>query len=102
MSDPPRDRRTSPDAGGRRPPHDPHAASEPDAAPEPSAPKPRGDRRASPATAGALLLGTTLLCAGVGFALGAAVGLPVPFGLLGFFAGLALGFVVVYSRFKDI
>lgn len=92
MSDPPRDRRTPTDAGDRQPSH------EPPATPEPRASK----RRASPAAAGALLVATTLLCAGAGFALGAAVGLPVPFGLLGFFAGLALGFVVVYSRFKDI
>jgi hypothetical protein len=54
------------------------------------------------AVAGSLLVGTIVLCAAVGFGLGAAVGAPVVLGLVGLFAGLVAGFVVVYARFKDL
>ncbi len=41
--------------------------------------------------------------AGVTLVAGAVlVGLPVPFALTGLFAGLAVGFARVHSRFKDI
>ena len=61
---------------------------------EPRGPDPKG--------AGVTLVATIVLCAGVGLAIGALVGLPVPFALAGFFAGLAVGLALVYSRFKDI
>jgi hypothetical protein len=48
------------------------------------------------------LVATVLLCGAAGLGVGALVGLPVPFALAGFFAGLAVGFALVYSRFKDI
>jgi hypothetical protein len=65
-------------------------------APLPPKPPMRG------AIAGSLLLGTIVLCAVIGFGLGALVGMPVPLGMLGFFAGLVAGFVVVHSRFRDL
>ena len=52
--------------------------------------------------AGTLLIATILVCMGVGVGIGALVGAVVPLGLLGLFAGLGLGFALVYSRFKDL
>jgi hypothetical protein len=63
-----------------------------------AAPPPRADA----VTAGALLVGTMVACAGAGFALGSLVGLAVPAGLLGLFAGVVVGFSLVYARFKRI
>jgi 4-hydroxybenzoate polyprenyltransferase len=54
------------------------------------------------AVAGSLLLATIVLCAAIGFGIGAVVGAPVPLGLTGLFAGLVAGFAVVYTRFKDL
>jgi hypothetical protein len=54
------------------------------------------------AVAGGLLVASILLCGGAGFGLGAVVGAPVLLGLLGIFVGLAVGFVVVHSRFRDL
>jgi len=54
------------------------------------------------AVAGSLLVATIVLCAAVGFGLGAIVGAPVPLGLLGLFCGVVLGIVVVIRRFGDI
>jgi hypothetical protein len=54
------------------------------------------------ALAGLMLVVTLALCAGGGLALGALVGIPVPFFLVGLFVGLAVGFALVYARFKDI
>jgi hypothetical protein len=54
------------------------------------------------ATAGALLIGTIVLCAGIGLGLGAIVGAPVPLAIAGGAVGVAGGFRVVYGRFKDI
>ena len=59
-------------------------------------------RRTDPATAGALLVASVLLCGGAGLGVGALAGAAVPLGLAGFFAGLVVGFVVVHSRFRDI
>jgi hypothetical protein len=69
-----------------------------DSSPQPSERKPlnRG------AAAGMLGISTLLLCAAVGFGVGAAVGAAVPFGLAGVFIGFAAGFAVVYLRFKDL
>jgi F0F1-type ATP synthase assembly protein I len=54
------------------------------------------------AVAGSLLVGTILLGAAVGFGVGALVGATVPLGLVGLFAGLVAGFVVVHARFRDL
>lgn len=59
-------------------------------------------RRTNPAAAGALIVAAIVLCGLIGLGLGALVGIPVPFALVGVFAGLAAGFALVYSRFKDI
>jgi len=53
-------------------------------------------------SAGGLLIGSMLACAAVGFGLGSLLGLAVPFGLAGLFAGLFLGFALVYARFRRI
>ena len=52
------------------------------------------------AGAGALLLTTNLLCAGVGAGLGALVKLTVPLMLVGFGVGFFLGIYVVIKRFS--
>jgi hypothetical protein len=63
----------------------------------------RSDRpRASPAGAGALLIGTILTCAAVGLGIGVLVGAPALVALLGGFIGVGVGFRVVYDRFKDL
>jgi hypothetical protein len=54
------------------------------------------------AVAGSLLVATIVLCAAVGFGLGALVGATVPLGLVGLFCGVALGIVLVIRRFGDI
>ena len=54
------------------------------------------------AVAGSLLVATIVLGAGIGFGLGALVGATVPLGLVGLFAGVALGIVLVIRRFGDI
>jgi hypothetical protein len=40
--------------------------------------------------------------AAIGFALGSLLGLAVPLGLVGLFAGLVVGFLGVYSRYRRI
>lgn len=74
---------------------------------DPSRPRSRrppapGDRRPNPATAGTLLVAAIVGLGLLGLGIGALVGLPVPFTFAGLFAGAAVGFAVVYSRFKDI
>lgn len=54
------------------------------------------------AVAGALLVATIIGCAAVGFGVGALIGAAVPLGLLGMFAGVAAGMVLVHQRFRDI
>jgi hypothetical protein len=61
-----------------------------------------GSQGASPAGAGALLIGTMLACAAAGLGLGLLVGVPVPFALAGGFVGVGLGIWVVYDRFRDL
>jgi hypothetical protein len=58
--------------------------------------------RADAAAAGGLLLGTMVTCAAAGFGLGSLVGLAVPAGLLGLFAGVVVGFALVYARFRRV
>jgi hypothetical protein len=54
------------------------------------------------AVAGSLLVATIVLCAGIGFGVGALIGATVPLGLVGLFAGVALGIVLVIRRFGDL
>ena len=54
------------------------------------------------AAAGIMLLLTIVICAGLGGGIGAAVGAPVPLAVGGGFLGLFLGFLLVYSRYKQI
>jgi F0F1-type ATP synthase assembly protein I len=54
------------------------------------------------AVAGSLLVATIVLCAAIGFGLGALVGATVPLGLVGLFAGVGLGMVLVIRRFGDL
>jgi hypothetical protein len=54
------------------------------------------------AGAGALLIAAIVACAGLGLALGALVGIPVPLAIVGGAVGVVVGFRVVYARFKDI
>lgn len=62
----------------------------------------RPPRGPSPVVAGSLLVATLLLCAAIGFGLGALVGAPVPLGILGLFVGFAAGIAVVIERFRDV
>jgi hypothetical protein len=41
-------------------------------------------------------------CAAAGYGLGSLVGLAVPLGLLGLFAGVIVGLAVVHARFRRI
>jgi Putative F0F1-ATPase subunit Ca2+/Mg2+ transporter len=58
--------------------------------------------RVDAATAGFTLIASMLTCAAVGFGVGSLLGLAVPFGLTGLFAGLVVGFFLVYSRYRRI
>ena len=62
----------------------------------------RPPTRADAATAGFTLIGAMLACAAAGFGLGSLLGLAVPLGLVGLFAGLGVGFFLVYSRYRRI
>ena len=63
----------------------------------------RSDRQgASPAGAGALLIGTILACAAVGLGIGVLVGAPALVALVGGFAGVGVGFWLVHDRFRDL
>jgi hypothetical protein len=54
------------------------------------------------ASAGALVIACLIVCAAAGYGLGSLVGLAVPLGLGGLFAGLVLGFRLVYARYRRI
>jgi hypothetical protein len=56
----------------------------------------------SPAAAGSLIVATIVVCAGLGFGLGALIGLAVPLGIAGLFAGVVGGVALVITRFRDI
>jgi hypothetical protein len=56
----------------------------------------------SPAAAGSLVVATIVACAGLGFGLGALIGLAVPLGIAGLFAGGVGGVALVITRFRDI
>jgi hypothetical protein len=57
---------------------------------------------ANPAGAGALLIGSILVCAAIGLGIGALVGAPALLALVGGFVGIGVGFSVVYRKFKDL
>lgn len=54
------------------------------------------------AGAGLTLVVTMVIGGAAGLGLGALAGAPVPFLLVGLFAGLGAGFALVYTRFKDL
>ena len=54
------------------------------------------------AVAGMLLVAAILLCSAIGLGIGELVGAPAPLAVIGVFVGFALGFRLVYQRFKDI
>ena len=54
------------------------------------------------AMAGIMLVVIVAICSGIGFAIGALLGIAVPLGLAGIFIGFGLGLRYVYTRFKDI
>ena len=65
-------------------------------------PKTARPARPSGATAGFLLLGTVLLCVGIGAGLGTLIGAVTPLVILGTFAGFGAGFAIVYSRYRTL
>jgi hypothetical protein len=58
--------------------------------------------RADAATAGLSVVAAMIAGAAAGYGLGSLVGLAVPLGLIGLFAGLAGGFALVYARFRRL
>ena len=48
------------------------------------------------------MIGSIVGCAAVGYGIGLLVGIAVPLGLGGFFAGLVVGFAVVHARFRRV
>ncbi|MBX5469156.1 MAG: AtpZ/AtpI family protein [Thermoleophilaceae bacterium] len=54
------------------------------------------------AGAGILLVTTIVVCAAIGYGLGALVGVPGVLAGVGGFLGIVAGFALVYSRFKDL
>jgi len=58
--------------------------------------------RTDAATAGISLVATMVALAAAGYGVGSLVGLEVPLGLLGLFAGVVVGLALVYVRFKDL
>lgn len=58
--------------------------------------------RVDAATAGVSLIAAIVVGAAAGYGLGSLVGLAVPFGLAGLFAGLVGGFALVYARFRRL
>jgi hypothetical protein len=58
--------------------------------------------RADAAAAGALMIGAIVGCAAAGFGIGSLVGIAIPLGLVGFFGGLVVGFLLVHARFRGI
>jgi hypothetical protein len=49
-----------------------------------------------------MVIGAMLVCAAAGFGLGSLLGAAVPLGLVGLFAGLVVGFFLVYSRYRRL
>jgi hypothetical protein len=59
-------------------------------------------RRADAAIAGTTVVAAMVFLAAVGYGVGSLVGLAVPFGLGGLFAGVVAGLTVVHARFRRI
>jgi hypothetical protein len=57
---------------------------------------------ADAAAAGATVIASLVLFAVAGYGIGSLVGLAVPLGLAGLFAGLVVGMALVYARFRRI
>ena len=57
---------------------------------------------ADAAAAGFMLIAAILICGGAAFGIGSLLGLGVPFGLVGLFAGLVVGFLLVHARYRRI
>ena len=57
---------------------------------------------ADAAAAGFMMIGAMLACAAVGFGLGSLFGAAAPLALVGLFAGLVVGFLLVYSRYRRL
>lgn len=64
--------------------------------------RPSGRIRTDAASAGAYLIGGAVVGALAGLGVGTLLGVPELLAVLGGGAGLAVGFWLVYSRFKDI
>jgi hypothetical protein len=64
--------------------------------------RPRRPGGTSPVVAGSLILASIIFCAGIGFGAGALIGVPVPLGIAGLFAGVAVGIALVITRFRDL
>jgi hypothetical protein len=64
--------------------------------------RPRRPGGTSPVAAGSLILASIILCAGIGFGVGALAGVPVLLGIVGLFAGVAAGIALVITRFRDL
>ncbi|MFY9469517.1 MAG: AtpZ/AtpI family protein [Solirubrobacterales bacterium] len=58
--------------------------------------------RATPATAGSLLIAAIVLCALIGFGVGSLVKSVAVFTVIGAILGIVVGFTLVYRRFKDL
>jgi hypothetical protein len=58
--------------------------------------------RADAASAGIGLVATMAALAAAGYGLGSLVGLAVPLGLVGLFAGVFVGLALVHARFRRI
>jgi hypothetical protein len=58
--------------------------------------------RADAAAAGAMLIGGMVACGGAGYGIGSLVGLAVPLGLVGLFAGVVVGVALVHARFRRL
>jgi hypothetical protein len=58
--------------------------------------------RADAATAGVTLVAAMVFVGAVGYGLGSLVGLAVPLGLVGLFAGVVAGMALVYARFRRL
>jgi hypothetical protein len=65
---------------------------------------PDPDRTAPPAplVAGSLIIGSMVLFAAVGLGIGSLFGAGVLLGLVGLFAGLVVGFVLVHDRYRHL
>jgi len=62
----------------------------------------RRPTRADAASAGIGLVATMVALAAAGYGLGTLVGLAVPLGLVGLFAGVFVGLALVHARFRRI